>query len=99
MSLRHMKKHGIRSVVSVKSYTSQTQAYFEQRALVGEFLNRSRTKALVTIPQASKYLGLTESYLRKIEQGALSLPFELVGRVCFLYDIAMDDLMPYCLPT
>jgi transcriptional regulator with XRE-family HTH domain len=62
-------------------------------AVLGETLRRAREKAGATQVQLSQHLKQTQSYVSKLERGAVRLEFVQVRRVCNALGVSFPDFV------
>ena len=61
--------------------------------LFGEFIREGRVKQKLSQADLAKKLGMTQSYLSRIEQGARSIDFELAICICSILNLDLREFL------
>lgn len=61
--------------------------------LFGEFVRHGRAKQKVKQQELAEELGLSQSYLSKIEQGTRNVDLELAIKICAFLKLDLNDLL------
>lgn len=61
--------------------------------LFGEFIRQGRNKQKINQQDLADHLGLTQSYLSRIEQGTRSVDLELAIKICSFLQLDLNDFL------
>lgn len=61
--------------------------------LFGEFIRQGRSKQKINQQDLAAHLGLTQSYLSRLEQGTRSVDLELAIKICSFLQLDLNDFL------
>jgi len=59
----------------------------------GEFIRNGRIRKKLSQQELADHLGMNQSYLSRIEQGARSIDFELAVKICAFLTLDLNDFI------